>query len=210
MPLSRSLVALSLFAASVYGQQIGTNTPEVNPPLLWEQCSFPGNCQKVNGSVTIDANWRWTHNVGGYTNCKNGDTWDPTICPDATTCAQNCAVEGVDYASSGIRTQGNAVTLTLNTVTNSGPRIYLLAPDQKTYQMFKLNQHEFSFDVDLSQAACGMNAALYFSEMDAHGGSSPNNKAGAKYGEGYCDAQCPNGDNFFNGQVSLTLKILLQ
>ncbi len=200
----RSLAALvPLFVAIAYGQQIGTNTPEINPPLLWEECTFPGLCQKVNGSVTIDSNYRWTHNVGGYTNCKNGNTWDATFCPDATTCAENCAVEGVDYASSGVFTSGNALTLSLNTVTNSGPRLYLLSSDQKSYQMFKLNQHEFAFDVDLSQVACGMNAALYFSEMDLHGGSASTNKAGAKFGTGYCDAQCPSGDNFFNGQVSV-------
>ncbi len=118
----RSLAALvPLFVAIAYGQQIGTNTPEINPPLLWEECTFPGLCQKVNGSVTIDSNYRWTHNVGGYTNCKNGNTWDATFCPDATTCAENCAVEGVDYASSGVFTSGNALTLSLNTVTNSGP-----------------------------------------------------------------------------------------
>jgi cellulose 1,4-beta-cellobiosidase len=203
MSPSRSLVAFSsLFLAIVYGQQIGTNTPEINPPLLWEECTLPGHCQQINGSVTIDANYRWTHDVGGITNCKDGNTWNTTICPDPTACAENCAVEGVDYASSGVHTSGNALTMTLSTVTNSGPRLYLLAPDQETYQMFKLNQQEFAFDVDLSQVACGMNAALYFSEMDAQGGSAPTNKAGAKYGPGYCDAQCPSGDNFFDGQVS--------
>ncbi|KAF9562576.1 cellobiohydrolase precursor [Agrocybe pediades] len=203
--MSPSLHALvsSLFVAVVYAQQIGTNTPEVNPRLLWEECTLPGLCKKVNGSITIDANYRWTHNVGGYTNCRNGNAWDPTICPDPLTCAQNCAVEGVDYSSSGIATAGNAVTLTLNTVTNSGPRIYLLSEDEKTYQMFKLNQREFAFDVDLSQVACGMNAALYFSEMEAHGGNAPSNKAGAKFGTGYCDAQCPSGDNFFNGTANM-------
>ncbi|KAF8963741.1 cellobiohydrolaseI [Flammula alnicola] len=201
MSPSRSLIALSsLFVAVIYGQQIGTNTPEVNPPLLWEECALPGLCQKINGSVTLDANYRWTHNVGGYTNCKNGNTWNTTFCPDPTTCAENCAVEGVNYASSGVYTSGNALTLTLSTVTNSGPRIYLLAADQRTYQTFKLNQHEFTFDVDLSQVACGMNAALYFSEMDPQGGNALTNKAGARYGTGYCDAQCPSGDNFFNGQ----------
>jgi len=52
---------------------------------------------------------------------------------------------------------------------------------------------EFTFDVDVSQLPCGLNGALYFSEMPADGGMSkyPANKAGAKYGTGYCDSQCP-------------------
>ena len=31
----------------------------------------------------------------------------------------------------------------------------------------------------------------------------PTNKAGAKYGTGYCDAQCPRDLKFINGEVSL-------
>jgi hypothetical protein len=40
---------------------------------------------------------------------------------------------------------------------------------------------------------CGINGALYFVKMDADGGLAkyPTNKAGAPYGTGYCDAQCP-------------------
>ena len=58
--------------------------------------------------------------------------------------------------------------------------------------MFKLGNKEFSFDVDVSTLECGMNGSVYFSEMEADGGKSkyPNNKGGAKYGTGYCDAQC--------------------
>ena len=45
----------------------------------------------------------------------------------------------------------------------------------------------------MSQLPCGLNGALYFVEMQADGGLSeyPGNKAGAAYGTGYCDAQCP-------------------
>ena len=45
-----------------------------------------------------------------------------------------------------------------------------------------------------------MNAAIYFVEMDSDGGSAkyPLNKAGAKYGTGYCDAQCGK-TNFVHG-----------
>ena len=68
--------------------------------------------------------------------------------------------------------------------------------------MFNLMNREFTFDVDDSTLDCGLNGALYFVEMDADGGLSkyPTNKAGAKYGTGYCDAQCPHDVNWINGK----------
>ena len=61
--------------------------------------------------------------------------------------------------------------------------------DGDNYQVFKLPNKEFTFEVDVSNMPCGLNGALYFVEMDADGGESKgNNKAGAKYGTGYCDA----------------------
>ena len=39
--------------------------------------------------------------------------------------------------------------------------------------------------------------------VDADGGKArfPNNKAGSKYGTGYCDTQCPQDIKFINGEV---------
>ena len=73
------------------------------------------------------------------------------------------------------------------------------------YQMFDLRNKEFTFDVDVSGLPCGLNGALYFVEMEADGGLSTaqNNKAGAKYGTGYCDSQCPQDIKFINGEVRL-------
>jgi cellulose 1,4-beta-cellobiosidase len=125
------------------------------------------------------------------------------------TCAQNCALEGADYPGTyGITSSGNALTLKFVTQSqqkNIGSRVYLMADDSH-YQMFKLLGKEFTFDVDLSALPCGLNGALYFSEMDADGGMSKysNNKAGAKYGTGYCDSQCPRDIKFINGEVSST------
>jgi cellulose 1,4-beta-cellobiosidase len=75
---------------------------------------------------------------------------------------------------------------------------------QSQYQIFKLKNQEFTFDVDVSNLPCGLNGALYFVEMDADGGMSkyPNNKAGAAYGTGYCDAQCPHDLKFINGEAN--------
>jgi cellulose 1,4-beta-cellobiosidase len=69
------------------------------------------------------------------------------------------------------------------------------------YEIFQLLGQEFTFDVDVSNLPCGLNGALYFVSMDADGGTSkyPTNKAGAKYGTGYCDSQCPRDLKFING-----------
>ena len=66
------------------------------------------------------------------------------------------------------------------------------------YMMFQLKNQEFSFEVDVSNLPCGLNGALYFVNMEKDGGmaSGVNNKAGAKYGTGYCDAQCPHDIKF--------------
>ena len=71
--------------------------------------------------------------------------------------------------------------------------------------MFKLKNKEFTFTVDVSQLDCGLNGALYFVQMDQDGGSSkyPSNKAGAKYGTGYCDAQCPHDIKFIDGEANI-------
>lgn len=75
---------------------------------------------------------------------------------------------------------------------------------ESKYEMFTLLNNEFTFDVDMSKIGCGLNSALYFVSMDADGGMSKysSNKAGAKYGTGYCDAQCPRDLKFINGEVS--------
>jgi cellulose 1,4-beta-cellobiosidase len=54
----------------------------------------------------------------------------------------------------------------------------------------------------LSTLPCGMNAALYFIEMKQDGDKNSLNQAGAKYGTGYCDAQCP-AMNWIKGQANL-------
>lgn len=107
----------------------------------------------------------------------------------------------------GITTSGDALTLkfvTDGSQVNVGSRVYLMAPGSTTnYQMFNALNQEFTFDVDVSQLPCGLNGALYFSAMDSDGGMAKyaNNKAGAQYGTGYCDSQCPRDIKFINGMV---------
>jgi cellulase len=179
----------------VNAQQPGTLTPEVHPQLPTWKCTTSGGCVQQNTSVVLDWNYRWFHTVDGYDSCTTSSGVNATLCPDEATCAKNCVIEGATYASSGITTSGNALTMsqyvnTTGTVTNASPRVYLLGPDGN-YVMMKLLNQELSFDVDLSTLPCGENGALYLSEMDATGGRNPYNTGGANYGSGYCDAQCP-------------------
>jgi cellulose 1,4-beta-cellobiosidase len=203
-----ALASLSLLAAA-RGQQVGTNTAETHPGMSMQTCTASGTCTTKNTKIVLDANWRWLHTTSGYTNCYTGNEWNTTICSDPTTCASKCALDGADYTGTyGISASGNSMKMTFVTKgqysTNIGARVYLLA-DDSTYQTFKLKNQEFTFDVDMSNLPCGLNGALYFSQMDADGGMAKNkgNKAGAKYGTGYCDAQCPHDMKFINGEVSL-------
>jgi cellulose 1,4-beta-cellobiosidase len=201
----RQVATALSFASLVLGQQVGTLTPETHPSLPIEVCTAPGSCTKEDTTVVLDANWRWTHVTDGYTNCYEGSSWNATACPDGKTCAANCAIDGAEYEKTyGITTpEEGALRLNFVTGSNVGSRVYLMANDEK-YRIFNLLNKEFTMDVDVSKLPCGLNGAVYFSEMDEDGGLSrfEGNKAGAKYGTGYCDSQCPRDIKFINGEVS--------
>ncbi|KAI0756276.1 glycosyl hydrolase family 7-domain-containing protein [Daedaleopsis nitida] len=203
---SVALLALS-YLAIAYGQQAGTLQAETHPKMTIQKCSAGKSCTTENHSIVLDSNWRWLHSTSGSNNCYTGNTWDTSLCPDATTCAKNCALDGADYPGTyGITTSGNALTLKFVThgqySTNIGSRVYLMDTSDQKYQTFNLKNQEFTFDIDMSKLPCGLNGALYFVEMDADGGTSrfSGNKAGAKYGTGYCDTQCPHDIKFINGE----------
>jgi cellulose 1,4-beta-cellobiosidase len=200
------LATLSLLATAK-AQLVGTSTPETHPKLTWQKCTGAGSCSNVNGEVVIDANWRWIHDSSG-TNCYDGNAWT-SACSTNADCATKCAVEGADYSGTyGVSTSGNALKLNFVTEhqygTNVGSRTYLLNGADK-YQTFDLIDNEFTFDVDLSNVACGLNSALYFVPMEEDGGmaSYPTNKAGAKYGTGYCDSQCARDLKFIAGEGNI-------
>ena len=205
MDMYKFLLVAFVALSSVSAQQVGTNTAETHPSLSVATCTKSGGCSDHAQSIVLDANWRWLHSTAGYTNCYTGQTWNTAICSDPKTCTQNCALEGADYGNTyGISTSGSSVDLGLVTQGSSRPnigsRVYLMQ-DATNYQTFNLLNGEFTFDVDVSQLPCGLNGALYFSQMDQDGGMKrfPDNKAGARYGTGYCDAQCPRDLKFING-----------
>jgi cellulose 1,4-beta-cellobiosidase len=153
---SLAIAALSL-GAGVYAQQVGTYTTETHPKLSVSKCAAGGSCTTEQHSVVLDANWRWLHSTSDYTNCYTGNTWDDTLCPDPTTCAENCALDGGDYTGTyGITASGNSLSLQLVTGSNSGSRVYLMDTSDSKYQTFNLLNQEFTFDVDVSKLPCGL------------------------------------------------------
>eukprot|EP01087_Luapelamoeba_hula_P023285 TRINITY_DN852_c0_g1_i1.p1 TRINITY_DN852_c0_g1~~TRINITY_DN852_c0_g1_i1.p1 ORF type:complete len:476 (+),score=68.86 TRINITY_DN852_c0_g1_i1:52-1428(+) len=202
-------IVLIAFAIQVNGQGAGHLTPENHPAMSVSFCTKSG-CSAQQRSVTLDSNWRWLHANSGATNCYTGNTWDTSLCPDPVTCSKSCVLDGADYSGTyGINTGGNSLSLKFVThgpySVNIGSRVYLMSSDPTKYEMFKLLNREFTFDVDVSQLPCGLNGALYFVEMPEDGGRSayPLNTAGANYGTGYCDAQCPRDMKFINGEANL-------
>lgn len=190
-PTKAILSLLSL--AGCYAQQIGLE-PEVHPQLPTQKCTTSGGCVTRQTALVTDALSRNLHAKGDPSVSCNTMPLNATLCPNAEVCAQNCVLEGVDYTGLGVLTEGTALTMRMyvfngTEYAKTSPRLYLLAEDEQNYEMLQLNNQELTYDVDLSQLGCGMNGALYLSEMDASGSRSALNPAGAAYGTGYCDAQ---------------------
>jgi len=202
-------------------QQIGHGREEVHLYMPINTCTNADGCSWEKTTAVLDSNWRWTHKVGctnsSSCNCYLGNVWLNDTCPDPTTCTDSCAIDGEDeegYAEKyGVRVDDKGLlNLTFvskyktegATGTNVGNRMYLLE-DENNYKMFKLLNKEFTFTVDMSNMPCGLNGAVYFVEMDQDGGVSKysTNKAGAKYGTGYCDAQCPHDLKWISGEANM-------
>ena len=201
---------LYLFACA-NTQNIGSGTVEEHPPITIFTCDEQG-CQPEQSWITLDDARRPVYSVADMTTpCETYGVWDPILCPDSVSCAENCALDGVtieEYQNlQGVTTSETSVTLKYVTespyFTNIGSNLYLVNSEEE-YRMFQLKNREFTVDIDTSTMECGMNGALYFIEMEKDGGMSsfPTNKAGAKYGTGYCDGQCSHWKRYIAGQVN--------
>lgn len=197
------LSLLSLTAA----QQIGRKA-EVHPRLTTQKCTRSGGCVSRDTAVVLDSLYRPIVQVDRpRQSCHNSSgEVDPNVCDSVESCAESCALNGADYPGTGVWTNGNTLTMRQyvrkkGVLTHVSPRVYLLDESGENYEMLQLNGQELTFDVDMADLPCGMNAALYLGEMEADGGRSTLNPAGATYGTGYCDAQCfvkP----WFNGKLN--------
>jgi len=204
----RLLQAAVCLLGRALAQQAGTVVSEQQPPIELQHCTVAGGCQAEQASLVLDANWRWVHNTGGYKNCYENGVWSAEFCANETACRKNCAVEGVDSAgyrnNYGVQAEPDGVRLKFMTEGgNVGSRLYV-TEGQDAYKIFKLLNREFTIDVDTSTLECGMNGAAYFIEMDRLGGKGKeDNEAGAKFGTGYCDAQCPNEKFVFDSNKGI-------
>lgn len=206
-------LAAGLLLPLAAAQQAGTLSREEHPPVQLGHCSLAGGCKKEMTSLTLDANWRWLHgvNASGSGNCYTGTSWDEALCPDPKTCAEKCALEGVTQegykGTYGVTSTSAGVELRFVTQgpysKNVGSRLYMVDASGASYKLFKLKNREFAFDVDTSALPCGLNGAVYFVSMEVDGEMGGTNKAGAKYGTGYCDAQCPHDVKFMGGEANI-------
>ena len=114
MIYARSAISFLVLLSSADAQQVGTLKTEKHPQLTVQRCTKTNGCATEQKKVVVDSNWRWTHKVGEAKDCYHGNSWDPTLCPDAATCAKNCALEGADeeYENTyGIRASGAELKL---------------------------------------------------------------------------------------------------
>ncbi|KAI1078835.1 cellulase [Whalleya microplaca] len=179
---------LSLVAAQKPG-----DTSDNHPELTTYRCTVADGCTKATNYLVLDSSAHSLHQVGTSYSCGAwGSGPNATACPTEEACAENCVMDGItDYSTVGVTTNGTA--LRLQQIVNgnvASPRLYLLDETKGSYEMVKFTGGEFTFDIDVTHLPCGMNSALYLSEMLANGGKSELNKGGAYWGTGYCDAQC--------------------
>lgn len=217
MPPSRaaalpSILFLLLSPSTILSQKIGTLTPEHHPRLPTQLCTSSSGCTTRKTTLVTDALSRHFHiDSDPSVSCNPLPVSNTTACPDGPeACARSCVLEGIDYGSIGVSAAGTGLTLRQylfdgQKYKSVSPRVYLLGEDEQNYEMLKLLGGELSFDVDVSRLGCGMNGAVYLSEMDAGGsrGGEAGNEAGASYGTGYCDAQCFTDPGWINGQVRI-------
>ncbi|KAI2622124.1 glycoside hydrolase family 7 protein [Hypomontagnella submonticulosa] len=201
--------AVWLLASQAAAQGVGNS--EVHPKLSTEKCTLKGGCVKQDTSIVLDASFHGLRHVNGTDKCGGyGGALSKQLCPDHESCARNCVFDGADYEGSGVSANGSSLTLNMymqrnGNTTSVSPRVYLLDAEENDYEMLYLKNAEISFDVDVSKLVCGMNGAMYLAEMNKTGARSALNPAGAQYGTGYCDAQCPKLP-FIDGVANIAAK----
>lgn len=205
-----TMQSLLLFATALatlaVTQHVSDKVQEHHPVLVTWKCTNEAGCKPRKSGIVIDELRRPLYQVNAPTlGCGIAGRPNATVCPDAATCQANCAMDGIsNYSTVGVSTSGSNLylrQLQAGSLAKLTPRVYLLAQGEDLYETMNLVGQEFSFEVDVSKLPCGMNGALYFSEMKQDGGKSSLNTAGPKFGTGYCDAQC-HVPAFIDGEVS--------
>ena len=148
---------------------VAANSTTVHPKFVWQKCTKAG-CTKVNAFLVHDK--------------KIGQTWG--YCPNQLDYEANV---GVVTSTDGLKLSQRLVS-TYKDIKPIGSRLYIMTEDEKQYEKFNFVGKEFTYTVDMSEIPCGVNAALYTSEMPKNGKGAN----GPPCGTGYCDANCVDGD----------------
>ncbi|KAF9878215.1 glycosyl hydrolase family 7 [Colletotrichum karsti] len=200
--MALSILSTSLLLASIVAGQTPGNITDNHPALETFRCTVKDGCVRKTNYIVVDSSQHDIKTVEGVSCLTGNNPPNTTACPNAEACAKNCIIQGIpDYAAKGVTTSGADIRMQILKDGNKvSPRVYLLEENKQRYEMLQLTGNEFSFDVDMIKLPCGMNSALYLSEMLPDGGKNTSmlNKAGPAYGTGYCDAQCFK-TSFING-----------
>ncbi|KAF6806258.1 glycosyl hydrolase family 7 [Colletotrichum musicola] len=200
--MALSILSTSLLLASIVAGQTPSNVTDNHPKLETFRCTVKDGCVRKTNYIVVDSSQHDISTKEGVSCLTGNNPPNTTACPNAEACAKNCIIQGItDYATKGVTTSGTDIRMQMfSNTTEVSPRVYLLEENKQRYEMLHLTGNEFSFDVDMVKLPCGMNSALYLSEMLPDGGKNTSvlNHAGPAYGTGYCDAQCFK-TSFING-----------
>lgn len=111
------MAAISAFSAALLSgltvaQQIGHAIPEVHPNLPTYRCTTSHGRLQRDTTVVLDAFFRNIHEINDTSvSCGTWSGLNTDLCPDAASCAKNCAIEGIDYAANGLHFDGDAITM---------------------------------------------------------------------------------------------------
>src|SRR4051794_33697895 len=171
------LASLLLCLDHVTAQSLSGKGREVHPKLDTYTCTKRGGCKKQTSYIVLDSAMHPIYQKDNPSlGCGDwGAAPNKTVCPDAKTCNKNCVIDQIsDYSAYGVKTKGSSLYMDMlrDDLSTISPRAYLMDSDQHKYDMIKLTGNEFTFDVDVSKLPCGMNGALYLSEMNKYGGKN--------------------------------------
>ncbi|KAK2057160.1 family 7 glycosyl hydrolase [Colletotrichum caudatum] len=205
--MALSILSISLLLCNLVSSQTPGKGTDNHPKIETFRCTVDNGCQKKTNYIVADSSQHAVKTLSGVS-CVNGDNPpNATACTTPEECASNCFIDGIsDYEAVAVTTRGADIRMKI--FNDSGavirPRVYLLEESKERYEMISLTGSEFTFDVDMTKLPCGLNAALYLSEMPSDGGKSSSslNKLGPAWGTGYCDAQCFK-TSFINGTGNL-------
>ncbi|KAF4344250.1 exoglucanase type C [Fusarium beomiforme] len=199
------LLAASLFAATD-AQRACEGIEEVHPPFNWHDC-YGDSCFERYAAVVLDSKLR-------QIDCCNGsrNTLQRAACKkkNKDQCPVDCCIHGADYGAHGIFTNGTDLTLDVGASHPNTPKDLIrvmLMKDENHYEWTQIIDpwdSEYTFDVEVRDVPPGYKARLSLHWMWEKGNmdKKKGDKAGAKYGTGYCDAHCDQGQRFVMGRAN--------